>query len=545
MILSNFGFGSGGGGASGYISGAGTAPKMPKFTAEKTIADSQVSDNGTTVFIGASATSEKALFELNSTTQGVLLPRLTTTQINAITIGATTNSLMLYSTTANRFRYYNHASVDANKWETLATLNDIPAAATTIYSGDGSLSGNRTVTMGANTLLFSGNQTTFKGAGSTSRTSSLLVQNAADAELFRVRNDGAVISQQGYWQGTNKILYINPNGTNASVFVGQTSGNNTLTGGSNSGVGRNSLLALTSGYENVATSGYENVAIGDGAARKITSGFYNIAIGVNALSELLTGFGNVAIGQNASQNSGNVNQTVAIGLNAMRGNTQGNCVGIGVNSLQINSGDSNVGVGANSLRDNTTGRANVSIGTDVLYVNTIGSSNIGIGNSVLVSNNTGSNNTAIGEGTLALNVSGSSNVAIGYYALLNNTEGQSVAVGRGAGQMLSTGYGITAIGYAAGITCTTGSLNTIVGNSADVTVGSNAGNSVLGAFAKADGNFNVVLGYNASAPTGNNQFVVGNATQTVGAITTEVITPDTSWTIWINGSQYKVALKTK
>jgi len=122
MILSNFGFGSGGGGASGDISGVGTAPKMPKFTAEKTIADSQVSDNGTTVFIGASATSEKALFELNSTTQGVLLPRLTTAQINAITVGATTNSLMLYSTTANRFRYYEHVG---GVWETIALLSDL------------------------------------------------------------------------------------------------------------------------------------------------------------------------------------------------------------------------------------------------------------------------------------------------------------------------------------------------------------------------------------------------------------------------------------
>ena len=122
MILNNFGFGSGGGGASGDISGVGTAPKMPKFTAEKTIADSQVSDNGTTVFIGASATSEKALFELNSTTQGVLLPRLTTAQINAITVGATTNSLMLYSTTANRFRYYEHVG---GVWETIALLSDL------------------------------------------------------------------------------------------------------------------------------------------------------------------------------------------------------------------------------------------------------------------------------------------------------------------------------------------------------------------------------------------------------------------------------------
>lgn len=108
MILNTFGFGSGGGGgAAGDISGSGTAPKMPKFTAEKTIADSQVSDNGTTVFIGASATTASALFELNSTTQGMLFPRMTTTQRDAIPVGASEHGLFIYNITLGQFQYYD------------------------------------------------------------------------------------------------------------------------------------------------------------------------------------------------------------------------------------------------------------------------------------------------------------------------------------------------------------------------------------------------------------------------------------------------------
>lgn len=108
MNLGTFGFGAKSEPINGII-GSGSVPKIPKFTAANTIGDSQMSDNGTTVFIGASATSAKAAFEVNSTTQGVFLPRVTTAEQTAIGAGATDTSLLMFNTTNNRYEFYNHA----------------------------------------------------------------------------------------------------------------------------------------------------------------------------------------------------------------------------------------------------------------------------------------------------------------------------------------------------------------------------------------------------------------------------------------------------
>ena len=109
VIGCGFGF-SGGGGSSSAISGTGTPPKMPVFTGANTLGDSQMSDNGTTVFIGASATSTSAMFEVKSTTQGALFPRMTTAERDLIPVGATEDSLFIYNTTSQKFNYYDNIS---------------------------------------------------------------------------------------------------------------------------------------------------------------------------------------------------------------------------------------------------------------------------------------------------------------------------------------------------------------------------------------------------------------------------------------------------
>jgi hypothetical protein len=102
-----FGFASASIGSSGTVTGAGTPPKMPVWTGANTLGDSQQSDNGTTVFIGTSATSTSALFEVKSTTQGALFPRMTTIERDAIPVGATEDSLFIYNTSAQKFQYYD------------------------------------------------------------------------------------------------------------------------------------------------------------------------------------------------------------------------------------------------------------------------------------------------------------------------------------------------------------------------------------------------------------------------------------------------------
>jgi hypothetical protein len=49
------------------------------------------------------------------------------------------------------------------------------------------------------------------------------------------------------------------------------------------------------------------------------------------------------------------------------------------------------------------------------------------------------------------------------------------------------------------------------------------------------------LGKEATA-TANNQFVVGSTGTNAGAVTTETISADTTWTVRINGANYKIPM---
>jgi len=58
------------------------------------------------------------------------------------------------------------------------------------------------------------------------------------------------------------------------------------------------------------------------------------------------------------------------------------------------------------------------------------------------------------------------------------------------------------------------------------------------------GNFSssVILGRDANA-TASNQFVVGSTSYNAGALVTESLTSDATWSVVINGTPYKILLK--
>jgi hypothetical protein len=192
-----------------------------------------------------------------------------------------------------------------------------------------------------------------------------------------------------------------------------------------------------------------------------------------------------------------------------------------------------------------------------------GSSNTGIGYFALF-NNSYSFNTAVGHYALKSSY-GEENVAIGYNALQNNTASYCVGIGSnslGANSVgnqgaRNTGIGAETMGYittgnfntgtgsASLIAVTTGTSNTGFGYAAGggITVGSH--NTFLGAFSSADSSNisgSIVIGRDART-TASNQFVVGSSAYNAGAIATEALTPTASWTVRINGVNYKIPLQ--
>jgi hypothetical protein len=134
------------------------------------------------------------------------------------------------------------------------------------------------------------------------------------------------------------------------------------------------------------------------------------------------------------------------------------------------------------------------------------------------------------------------NTAFGLSALNSNTTGsQNTAVGDLALSLNSTGARNTALGHSA-LAATTGAFNTAVGRNALSNNTSGGSNSALGEGCQS-GNFSgsVILGKDATA-TAANQFVVGSSGTNAGTITTETITPDRTWTVRINGANYKIPL---
>lgn len=108
-----------------------------------------------------------------------------------------------------------------------------------------------------------------------------------------------------------------------NTFVGELSGNFTLTGAGNSGFGESVFAVLTNGSSNTAlgtsalsnlTTGSSNQVVGNQAGLNITTGSSNTVLGQSALTALTTGSSNIAIGNQAgAAHTLNDSSNIAIG----------------------------------------------------------------------------------------------------------------------------------------------------------------------------------------------------------------------------------------
>jgi hypothetical protein len=276
---------------------------------------------------------------------------------------------------------------------------------------------------------------------------------------------------------------LRPTG-NHNVWMGYRAGYGVVDQGAqnNVGIGKEAMLNVTTGQE--------NVAVGDQAGYAITTANYSVGIGTDALRGVTTGVGNIGIGRYAGAGGGTDSYSISIGSSAGQDATSTNAISIGQNAGFQLTGDHNVAIGKNALQDGTSAFYNIAIGWGAGKNVTEGDSNTIVGNNAGEAMTTQNENVLIGQ-VAGQDLTGQYNVFVGSAAGFNATSADSnVAIGRQAmGSAVLTGDSNVAIGYTAGHTASSASLNVLVGQGAgygittaqkSVVIGHNAGYVMAG-----------------------------------------------------------------
>lgn len=243
------------------------------------------------VGIGTTKPDQSAALEISSSNKGLLTPRMSLQQRNAIQNPA--QGLMVYQTDMlSGFYFY-----DGKEWKSMTSETGAKSVADANNWG---ITGNSgTDPFHPTTPMFLG---TTDGVGL----------------AIRVNNQ--------------KSGYISPdNGTLLALYGYQAGNLGVSTGIANAAFGFRALRANTTGAFNLSfgtqallsnTSGSNNIALGTNAMSTNTSGSLNVAIGADALGNNTTGASNIAIGNSALKGAvganpgGNIAIGAGAGLNA-------------------------------------------------------------------------------------------------------------------------------------------------------------------------------------------------------------------------------------
>lgn len=401
------------------------------------------------VGVGIAAPHPSAQLDISSTARGLLIPRMTSTGINAIANPA--KGLMVYDSLLNQLMV-NIGSATAPNWQTI------------VFNSGWSLTGN------------SGTNPANQFIGSTDN----------QALRFRINNTSA-----GELHPSGNIFWglgAGQNNTTAysNVAMGTDALKNNTTGLQLTAIGDSALFnnnptVVFNGFSNTAVgyqslfsnaTGNYNTSIGALSLNANTTGYYNTAVGEQALLENTTGSDNTAMGGYALKNNNSGNENTAIGSEALSGNTSGNYnTAVGYQSLWRNTGSENVAIGLHSMIFGGAGSYNVAVGNAAMFHN---------------SGNIASYNTAVGQGALYSTTNSQYNTAVGYEAGLAHDLGYNNTILGANCQLAADGlFNCIAIGQQ--VTCTASSQARI-GNLATNSIGGTVGWSTL-----SDGRYKTAL----------------------------------------------------
>jgi trimeric autotransporter adhesin len=334
---------------------------------------------------------KNAILDVKSTSKGVLFPRMTSAQRQAI---PATTGMMVYDVTTKSFWYNTGA-----EWKSMG-------ASALSATGFWDLNGNAG-TDGSNFLGTTDNvRLQFR------------VNNVPSGRIDHINSNvffgysaGYATNSGQYNTGIGHEALLDNGSGSSNTAVGRFSLKKNISGGSNTAVGMDAMLENTVGARNTAVgmlallknvSGNENVAVGFDALAENIYGGGNIAIGTKALHNNVSGSGNTVVGSGAFHaNTQGVDNTVVGNLAYHTGRGNYNTV-IGAQAMWFgNQGSSNVAVGHRAMMENQTGHNSVAVGIDALRRGDYGSYNTAIGNEADVAFETQTNSTAIGYGAVS------------------------------------------------------------------------------------------------------------------------------------------------
>jgi len=215
--------------SSSPLSGSGTSGRVPKWSGTSSITNSQITDNTVSIGINNTSPAASALLDLTSTTQGLLPPRLTTTQRDAISSPA--NGLFIYNSTTGQFNGFQAGvwgAIGGGAGSGITSLNGLTGASQTFSN-----SNDVNVTLGINsvgtvhtfTMGWSGTLAKTRTLGTTvytdqGNTFSAGAQDFSAASSFTIPVAGGAnptVSGRLAYDSTSNTLEYGANGVNRTV----------------------------------------------------------------------------------------------------------------------------------------------------------------------------------------------------------------------------------------------------------------------------------------------------------------------------------------
>ncbi|MCB0761098.1 MAG: hypothetical protein KDC12_06195 [Flavobacteriales bacterium] len=252
-----------------------------------------------------------AILDVQSTTSGILVPRMTTTEKTAIVSPAT--GLLVFDTDLQQFSYFD------GTWKLIQT----PVQVLSLSGQELSISDGNTVTLpgsGSGDMIqdTDGNTVVTTHATANSDEVSIFLGNELQSTYtFTTQNLSFDLpAQPAMAVGNDAGASITGGALN--TFIGNRASSEMTTGSYNSILGyeagkslqgnSNTIVGTQAGFD---LDGSGNTLMGDYIAPSMTNGDNNVMIGVNAGSSMASGNGNVFIGANTGA-SGSVNNRLYI-----------------------------------------------------------------------------------------------------------------------------------------------------------------------------------------------------------------------------------------